>query len=283
MSKVVIPEEIQALAKNCKTRPNVIVVKLISDAISREYDDRVRNLLGERRNLLKDIYQELSQNPMTRGLADSGALFSVETGMLNGSFNASFSRHGGLLTLFKSVDVGAPRSGRAGLLRMQFFNVIKKGPAWGLLAELLIEGTSTSQPDNLVYKWLNEDSSGMDYLELRAGRGATQLKHRPNPDQKGSYFSSGTLVRLETLNKNLYDRLHLLSKVENLMIMEMYKDIYLILRGADKVKNVEALIRKVPVLLEHPELKAMLGYDINPQADRIATLSKILSGQSLLG
>ncbi|MNV75163.1 hypothetical protein D3C71_1684350 [compost metagenome] len=98
----------------------------------------------------------------------------------------------------------------------------------------------------------------------------------------GQEKATNISITVRCLNPTLAKKLDAVAQAERALVDQMAADIKLLMNRVGKPRNLEALIKKVPDLLEHKRIKEMLGYTLNPQSERINQVSRAMSGEAMM-
>lgn len=289
--RVTINDELQSLIDNSKTTPAVLVAKLITDMLASKYDKRVDELMKRRAALLAKIKEKIQHDVGPGRLGhywDHGAEITVQFGIPCTLQKSSIGSYNDLNEFFKSLDSCAPLQASAGMHRLLSITMFKRGPALKWAAAMLFNDSyqdSGIGGDNKEFR----NSYGVskqeflfgveDYkLTLKNKEPVARVLHGEKTYELGG--SVGTF--LKNVDLTLFEKLETLSLMEASMATEMFSDMVLLAKQTAKVRGLTRLLRKMPDMLEHPELKTLLGFKVNPQAERIAFVTRSMSGDALV-
>ena len=277
--------EVQSLLDNSQTHPIVLVLKLAMDNLKRRYDDEAQELLLRRQILVADLENFVTLPNVTGGISlypfwQVGADITITTSFSSPiQYGSAGSQHD-ISEMFKALDLYAPRSAKGGFNRVMALGIYDKGPAFNLVAHCLFGNESGTAGENLQSML----PPGMESKAMRFAGSNNSIKYtNPKPTVSPGQTKGGLVQTcLENLSPSLAKKFEELGKDEDKLLKRMYSDLRLLATRAPKVRSLATLLRKMPDLLDHPELKLLLGYDTNPLTDRVKSVCSVLTGEALL-
>lgn len=292
-TRVTLNDELQSLVDNSRTSPAVLIAKLITDMVSKKYDKRAEELMKRRVALIAKIREKVQHDVGPGRLShywDHGAEIHLNLGITAPLTRASHTYYSVLTDYFKSLDNSAPRNAAAGMARILNISMFKKGPALLWVSGLLFHETyNDSQMTKKVRAWRESFDPALTKSGFLYGLHEGKLTlTNPNPVLRKlhgevTYEEGGSVVTyLKNLDLTLFEKLETLGMVEAALAKSMYDDIALLAVQTAKVRSLEKLLKKMPDMLEHPDLKMLLGFNVNPQAERIEFVTRTMSGDAIL-
>lgn len=275
--------EVTSLLENSNTHPAVLMLKLATDNLTRRYDAEALVLRGQREKLMEKVMALITEpeaNPGLHALYKLGAEVTFKVDYSLPAQNTSFGSHLQLAEMFKSLDVYAPKSISGGFNRLMGLDIYTKGPALSLVASHLLQNTNNVR-DSL--KTMLEGTT-LTTNRMRFGCCDNEIKVKfPEPELPEGKVKGGWMqIYLENLDLGLAQELEALGKKEVELLNRMLSDLRLLATKSTKARSLETVIRRIPDLLEHPDLKLLLGYNINPQEERIQMVASALTGAAFL-
>lgn len=289
--RVTLNDELQSLVDNSKTTPAVLIAKLVTDMLAHKYDKRVDDLMKRRTTLMSKINQKIMNDVGPGRLGhywDQGAAITVDFGIPSTFQRAACGNYAVLLDYFKSLDNCAPLSAASGMARIMNISMFKQGPAIKWAASLLFQDAyADSALGKHTKAFLTEHGlSKGEFVFGLAGNKISLTNPKPTPrvlHGATTYETGGSLnTFLKNVDLTLFEKMETLALMEAALAKSLYDDIILLAQQTSKIRNLGRLLRKMPDMLEHPELKTLLGFNVNPQAERVAFITNTLSGAALL-
>lgn len=296
-TKLKISEELSNLIEHSTAAPAVLVNKLVTDHLKKAFDKRAAELLRRRASLIKTIVKEVCESGITARLWRGGCTVTLHAGTASDVGRRSrISAHPELEALYKGMSVTAPKTVQDGVMRTIAMKALHTGPAFLYLARLSSYYDTTEQRETLAGLMAAQADIGDKAfiygtdsytLTVDGKKQAKRVDPAEDEDEDEDFYEDEDLnstltIGLEALSPNLSQKLKQLVADEAALMQGMLSDMLLVAGQAGRPRNMMALLNKLPDLLDHPHLKEMLGYDENPQADRIATLASVMSGEALL-
>lgn len=284
-ARVTFNDQQKSLIDNSNTHPAVLVGKLLTDAWARDYDGEARVLLMRRHTLLKRLQGMVHNGGHPTHLNyywDQGARINLTVDFLPAQY-LGIARVAQVEEFFKSLDSSAPRSAADGMWRLNALSIFSTGAAAYLFSHVMFSDSYESSTFN---KQLAEyrKAYGMHKSDMLFG-----LKHNgilfenAEPRPRTNSDVGGTLsLSLKNVDSQIYSDLKALAEDEAALLTKMYKDATILATQAFRIRGLEKIIKKIPDVLEHPDFKLLLGYDVNPQQERIDFINRTLTGEALL-
>lgn len=290
-ARVTINDELQSLIDNSKTTPAVLVAKLITDMLSSKYDKQADTLMKRRAALIKKIVEKVKNDVGPGRLGhywDHGAEITIQFGVPVALSKSSISQVSPLNDYFRSLDNCAPLSASSGMARIMNISMFKKGPALGWAASMLFNDAYSDSGIGQKTRSFREQYGITKQGFLYGVEGYRLVLKNKEPvlrviKGETTYEEGGTVSTfLKNVDFTLFEKLQELSNEEAKMATAMYADMSLLAIQTAKIRGLARLLRKMPDMLEHPDLKMLLGFNVNPQAERVAYITRTLSGDAFL-
>lgn len=282
---VTFSDEVQSLINNSNTHPSVLVAKLLTDAWARKYDDKASDLLRRREILSKELTNAVmfaTAGPKLSFFWNSGAAITVQFGRPC-PYSPCLGSNDKATEFFKSLSSYSPRQTYDGLHRLLSLKIFNTGPAAYLWAHVQHQYDSDTEFRQQLTSYRKPWNLSREQMTF--GLGGTTLSFQNKEPQVPAGYVQGGLVHVDLRNigdEGLADTFYALCEEEATLLREMMKDANLLADRAFKVRSLEKAIKKIPDVLEHPDFKLLLGYDVNPQQDRIDFVNRTLTGEALL-
>lgn len=283
--------EVQSLLDNSTTHPMVLVLKLAMDNLKRRYDAEAEVLLERREKLMCELYQLLIRPNPFGGTSlhqfwYQGADITIYSGFNNTVQYGATASQNDIAEMFKALDVHAPRSPKGGFNRVMGLKIYDKGPAFNLVAHCLFGGDSSGDAYKNLKSMLPKagQPDGLSPETMRFGSTNSSVKFTNGQAvvRGGTTKGGSVTVYLDNLSPSLRLDLEELGKAENELVKRMYSDLRLLATRSAKIRSLDKIMRKMPDLIEHPELKLLLGYKVNPLKERVKAVTSVLTGEALL-
>lgn len=284
-ARVTFNDEQQSLIDNSNTHPAVLVAKLLTDAWAREYDVAARVLMERRHALLKRLQGMVHNGGHPTHLNyywDQGAKINLTVDFVPAQY-LGITSVTQVEEFFKSLDSSAPRRAADGMWRLNALSIFSTGAAAYLFSHVMF---ADSYESSTFGKQLAEYRKhyGMEKNDMLFG-----LKHtgivfenaEPRP-RMNSVVGGSLSLPLKNVDSLIYSDLKALAEDEAALVTKMYKDATILSAQAFRIRALDKIIKKIPDVLEHPDFKLLLGYDVNPQQERVDFINRTLTGEALL-
>lgn len=271
--KVVISDELQSLINTSKASPAALVTRLFTDMLHRKYEAKAEQLYVQRSVLLSEILDCPARSRMVSELYKLGAEVNIVIGYEKFS-SAYFSQNSGsLYNQFMQMSTNYPKRSYQGMQRIVSLSAYKTCKAFRLLMLGVDRPTPTSRTE--AYDKALDSLGGMSVTHASVGLYRSNLVVRPIGYV---YGKPSVTILLADLDKGLADKMNKLTDQEESLVRNMVSDCNLVIGNTTKLRDLTSLVKRLPDVLDHPDLKQMLGFDINPQADRIKRFSRVMGG-----
>ncbi len=274
MSKrVVIDDATLNLIKSSRAAPSVLVNRLVTDMIERDYGKGGEALLKARSYLWDKMIKAISKDPLVKMIRDQGG--RIDVSLPSRDDGISWSNKETIQTHWRGLDTSHRKHASTGLRYSIEMGLYKHGVAFGFLATAVDQFGDNSYDQTGVKKIF-----GTEKNPLR--KGWYQGKYCPSWNCVSSSGKPALTVELQELLPTHAQAFsdQLAKEVE--FVKAMVKDVLLLLEKGGKARSLETLFKAMPALLEHKDLKTLLGYHANPQRERIEILTGLVTGETLL-
>jgi len=268
----IIPDEILEMAKASKTRPAVLVMRLITDMLEQRYGKRAKMLFKLRIQLMKDLAKAVKSDRILGDLYKKGLSLDMKLYGMDDTPNALPEA---VTAVVKAMDNSAPRSERGGMSRAITLRQLKTEATFMYAMMPIHKNASWTTTSREKLKELGMPSVNAGVYGLYS----SSIKYEA--EKRESLYQSADL-EVKYFLPALYGKFAELVSQESKLIREMSSDMKLVAESAGRLSSIETLLKKMPAMLERDDLKEMLGFDINPQTDRIAVVAKAMSGEIFL-
>ncbi len=278
MSKnVTIPEKLESLLEASKTSPSALLGIVLFEALSRDYDGLAKALIRQRAQVINKINKLPEKNPLVRQLHDMGVQVTIDLGS---DVGPDLWKSGGsdLCLLFNNLSNNYPKSIRGGVERVSGMGHYKTGPAYlylilGLLGHHFYPGSMGNSMGILYeltpFKRHEEAVAGIydDVLFVF-----------------GSNKAGSATLRLGSVAPQLQAELTEVCKAEGLLLERMRNDADVLFDRLNlrQLRNLTAVIKKIPTLLERKDLVKLIGFDDDPVQERANLITRVFTGEGIL-
>lgn len=265
--RVVISEEIQNLINVSKAAPAVLTHRLITDMLLRKYGDKAVALLEQRKVLIASLHREVDDHPMVGYVKSIGGVVKVDTGSKSRICSDTVTDH------FRALDHNSPRSPHTGMKRAAQSGIYQHSVAEAYFYQGCVSYSNGSSDISKAVADLFGEKVSTTWL----GWKTEEYEPSWNHSRSGAYF----VVPLKALLPDISAAFEKLLEAEVKMVKAMHSDACLLLSQTSKARSIKTLINKIPDILEHKDLKTMLGFSDNPQKARVKALTEAFSGSTM--
>lgn len=294
-AKVKIPAELENILSICNPQPLPIVATLMVEHLHKTYDQRLKQLSKRRKRVAKAVIAKV-----LKLAGDCPGEVRISCGQYLGLHNTSMADE-----LLRGMSRTYPKSAESGLSYLAELNPGKMGPLF-FLWHLSNERNSNQNYGKAYNAWLvdhfgpkNDHSPEVPVVNLPSLMGhqysssATMLRRsskvpllRRNESGEWEFTKDQTSSAAVTIDLcALPEGMDFLQTVdeEAQLADEIKKDVQLLLSQSGKVKDTRSLLRKMPDLMERPDILTLLKVDASPLDERLSRINHMLSGAGLLG
>lgn len=297
-AKVKIPAELENILGVCNPSPLPITAALLVEHLHKTYSSRLAKLQKRRKDVIGVVIAEV----MTIADRYPGAV-QLSCPVYVGSVCTAFGE-----TLLRNLSTQYPKSIHSGLQFLASLYGDKMEPlflCWRLSSERQNSSVDYGSAynawadsyfgvrndledgevaNNLPRNFGHEYQSSNTALIRKARKGTEVLRKDDNGKWVAtSKFQTTSSMTIDLTSLKAARAFLAVIDEEAALAQEIADDIKLLLGQAAKVKDARGLLKKMPDLLERPDILSLLKIDASPLDDRLNNINHALSGAGLLG
>ena len=209
----------------------------------------------------------VDDHPMVGYVKSIGGQVKVGTGNETSICSDTVNDH------FRALDHNSPRSPYTGMKRAAQSGIYHHSVAEAYFYQGCVSYSNGSSDISKAVA----DLFGEKFSTTGLGWKTSEYEPSWSKGRSGAYF----FVSLKNLLPDIGAEFEKLREAEVKMVKAMHSDACLLLNQTSKARSIKTLINKIPDILEHKDLKTMLGFSDNPQKARVKALTEAFSGSTM--